>query len=462
RKNCGLECTKMDGCIEPRKLDFMFHQNGIHSMKNINSFAYPLFVVLVLFSTLSLSTLSLSTLSPSTTSLNAQEWARFRGTNGEGFGKGKFPAKFTEADYNWKTKLPGIGHSSPVVWGDKIFLISADQASATRYILCHSTKNGKQLWKREYKSSPHHLHSRSSYASCTPAVDADHVYVAWSTPEKTTLLALDHEGKDVWDLDLGPWVSQHGFGTSPLLYKDMVILNNSQQEQELKEGEQAGKSFVMAFDRATGQERWRKARQSVRVCYSVPMIMKREGQSDELICCNTGDGVYSLNPMNGDLNWEMEPFAMRTVASPITAGGLIIGSTGSGGGGNYLVAVRPNDKIVYKIDKLAPYVPTPVAKGDIVFLWYDKGMVTCIDAKDGKVHWRERVGGGFSGSPVLADDKIYCIDEAGTVVVLAASTEYKLLARNELGEDSRSTPAISDGRMYLRTYSHLISIGDGS
>jgi len=394
--------------------------------------------------------------------LNAQEWARFRGTNGQGIGKGKFPAEFSAKDYNWKVKLPGIGHSSPVVWSDKIFLLSADTETARRYVLCHSTKTGQQLWKREYKSSPHHLHARSSYASCTPAVDADHVYLAWSTPEKTSLLALDHDGKDVWELDLGRWVSQHGFGTSPLLYKDMVIISNSQQEQELKEGKTPGKSFVMAFDRATGKERWRTSRKSVRVCYPVPMIMKKEGQPDELICYNTGNGFYSLNPLNGDLNWELAPFAMRTVASPIIAGGLILGSTGSGGGGNYLVAIRPNDKVVYKIDKQAPYVPTPVAKGDIVFVWYDKGIVTCIDAKDGKIHWRERVGGGFSGSPVLVDDKVYCINEAGTVIVLAASTKYKLLAKNDLGEDSRSTPAISDGRMYLRTYSHLISIGDGS
>ena len=412
-------------------------------MKNINAVFPLLFLVLV----------------GMTSSVGGQEWTRFRGPNGEGIGKGKFPAKFSESDYNWKVKLPGIGHSSPVVWGDKVFLLSADPKNATRFVLCYSTKNGEQLWRREYRSTPHHLHPRSSFASCTPAVDADHIYLAWSTPKKTTLLALDHDGKNVWDLDVGPWVSQHGFGTSPLLYKDMVIINNSQQEQQLKEGQKPGKSLVMAFDRATGQERWSTSRESVRVCYSVPMIMETEGQPDQLICCNTGNGVYSLNPLNGDLNWEMSAFKMRTVASPIMSNGLIFGSTGSGGGGNYIVAVRPNDKIVYTIDKQAPYVPTPVAKDGIVFLWYDKGIVTCIDANDGKIHWRERIGGGFSGSPVLVDDKVYCIDEAGTVVVLAASKEYKLLARNDLGEDSRSTPAISGGRMYLRTYSHLISLG---
>ena len=143
----------------------------------------------------------------------------------------------------------------------------------------------------------------------------------------------------------------------------------------------------------------------------------------------------------------------------------MFGSTGSGGGGNYIVAVRPgkNPEVVYKYENAdefkAPYVPTPVTHGDMLFLVYDKGFMSCLNAPDGKFHWKQRTGGAFSGSPVRVRDKIYCIDERGVVWVIAAAKEYKLLAKNDLGDPSRSTPAISGGRMFLRTYHHLISVG---
>ena len=395
----------------------------------------------------------------------AQEWTRFRGPNGTGIGKGdSIPARWSPADYNWKIDLPGIGHSSPVVWGDKIFLLSADPENATRYVLCIRAADGKTLWTRTFESESHHLHTRSSFASCTPTVDAERVYVAWSTPAKTTFIALDHSGKTVWDIDLGTWQSQHGFGTSPILYKDLVILFNSQQANQLKPGEKPGRSFMMAFDKKTGDERWRRQRKSVNVCYSVPCIYTPAGGADELICCSTGNGIFSLDPLTGEENWSVDTFTMRTVASPIIAGGHIFGSTGSGGGGNYVVAIKPGKEAeeAFRVPRQANYVPTPVTKGDLVFLWYDKGVVTCIDAKTGEQHWQQRVGTAFSGSPVRVGDRMYCINEDGVVIVIAADKEYKLLAENPLGEPSRSTPAVSGGRLYLRTYSQLFSIGGKS
>jgi len=159
-------------------------------------------------------------------------------------------------------------------------------------------------------------------------------------------------------------------------------------------------------------------------------------------------------------------FDKRTVSSPVLAGGLIMGTCGSGAGGNYVAAVRPPDggdsatpELVYKIDKSAPYVPTPVAKGDLVFLWSDQGVATCIRAASGEVVWRERVGGNFSGSPVIVSDHIYCISDDGEVVVLAAAPEYSLVSRQPLGEECRSVPAVAAGVMYLRTCSHLFSLG---
>ncbi len=395
----------------------------------------------------------------------AQEWTRFHGPNGQGVNETvDIPSEFTPDDFNWKTKLPGIGHSCPVLWGERVFLLSADPETAERYMLCINAADGEIIWNRNYPSTPHHLHSRSSFASCTPAVDAKQVYVAWSTPKQTTLKSFSHDGQELWSKNLGPWVSQHGFGTSPILYHDLVILSNSQQAARLKEGQKPGKSFLMAFNRTTGDLVWSTPRASVNVCYSAPCIYRSPGRADQIINTSTGDGIYSVDPKTGEQNWQIKVFRMRTVSSPVLAGGLIFGSTGSGGGGNYVVAIKPGEtpEEVYRVTTQAPYVPTSVAKGDLLFLWYDKGIVTCIDAPTGKVHWRKRLGGGFSASPVRAANKIFCVSDDGVVHVLAAEKEFKLLGKNPLGEDSRSTPAIAGGRMYFRTYSHLISVGGKS
>ena len=409
---------------------------------------------------------ALAMLFASASAASAQEWTRFRGPNGAGQSEAAgIPAEFGEADFNWRVELPGIGHASPVIWEDKVFLLSADPVNATRYVICLNAVDGSRAWMREFPSTVHPLHSRSSFASSTPAVDAEHVYAAWSSPEKTTLICLDHGGETVWEIDLGRWVSQHGFGTSPVLYRDMVILFNSQDDAEkLPPGEMGGESHMMAFDRATGKELWRTPMTSKIVSYSVPCIFESPEGQPEIVCCSTAEGIFALDPENGKMKWSFAPFTMRTVSSPVIAAGLIFGSNGSGGGGNYVAAVRPGAngapaELAYKFDRQANYVPTTLAHGDLLYLWSDKGIVSCIDAKDGNVHWQERVGGGYSGSPIRVRDRLYCMSDEGDCVVLAAGKEYKLLARNPLGQESRSTPAVSGNRLYLRTFSHLISVG---
>lgn len=393
----------------------------------------------------------------------AQEWTRFRGPNGTGESEAQtVPGSWTEADYNWKTKLPGIGHSSPVIWGERVFLLSADPDNATRHLLCLNAADGKIAWRKDYPSTTHHLHTRSSYASCTPAVDADRVYVAWSAPESTTLKAFSHQGDELWSIDLGTWISQHGFGTSPIVYGESVIVTSSQEPSKLKDVPDPQHSFVVAVDRSTGAIRWKTPRKIDTASYSVPCVYQPEGGRPEILCCSTAEGIFSLDPETGIENWSLPVFTMRTVSSPVlTKPGLVIGTTGSGGGGNYLVALRPGKKpeVAYEVKQQAPYVPTPVCRGDLMFLWSDKGFVTCVDAATGKPYWQQRIGGNYSGSPVRVGDKVYCIDDDGVVVVLAAEKEFKEIGRHPLGEGSRSTPAVAGGRMYLRTYSHLVSIG---
>lgn len=394
------------------------------------------------------------------TAAPAQEWTRFRGPNGSGVSDATVPAEWSEKNLCFHVALPGIGHSSPVLWGDKIFLTSAFEDTATRLVICLRADDGQIVWQRKFPSSLHKKHDFNSFASSTPCVDSDLVYCCWSTPDEYTLLALDHDGRDVWRKNLGPFVSQHSCGVSPVVYEDLIVLGNDQGDENHQ-----GTSSLLAVDRHTGELRWKLDRRTATVAYSTPCVYQSEGGETELIFNSESHGITSIDPANGRVNWELGVFSKRSVSSPIIAGGLIFGSCGSGGGGNYLVALRPPEnqgaspEIAYKIESSAPYVPTPVALGDLVFLWSDNGIVTCARASSGKTLWQKRVGGNYHGSPICAGGRLYCIRDDGEVTVVAAAEKYELLGRNQLGEESRSTPAVAHGRLYLRSCAHLVSVG---
>jgi outer membrane protein assembly factor BamB len=389
---------------------------------------------------------------------SAQEWTRFRGPNGSGVSSATtIPVRWTEKEYNWKVKLPGVGHSSPVLWGERIFITSGDEQSGKRLVFCLRAKDGGQIWSREFPGERHGKHTDNSFASATPAVDERHLYLSWATPKEYLVMALDHDGKEVWRVDLGPFKSGHGFGSSPIVHEAMVILSNDQD----------GQSSLLALDRASGKERWKVARQS-KASYATPCIFQPKDRPPELIFTSWEHGITSIDPKTGRKNWESDIFSKghteSPIASPIVAGDLVLGTCGWLGVKKEVVAVRPlapADKrdAVYRLDRSAPLVPTPLVKDDLLFLWSDEGHVSCADVKTGEVHWRERVPGAYYGSPVWASDKLYCMSRDGDLLVLAASKKYEQLARNPLGEGSHSTPAIAGGRMYLRTFSHLISIG---
>lgn len=388
----------------------------------------------------------------------SQEWTRFRGPNGSAQSEAKIATTWGPDDYVWTVDLPGIGHSSPVIWKDRLFIQSAAE-DGTQLVICLNADTGEKIWTKPFASSPYHIHARNSLASSTPTVDEQSVYVSFATPERISLFALSHEGEVQWKRDdLGPYLSQHGYGSSPVLFGDLLILSNLQMPG--KDGD-TSRSAVMAFHRSTGDRVWSTPRVSGKASYSVP-CMRETPNGNELLLCSTTHGMFGLDLESGQPTWAVkDAFSMRTVSSPTIVGDIVFGSTGSGGGGNYVVAIDLQTKTIkYKIEQQAPYVPTPVAHGDLVFLWYDKGIVRCIDANSGETHWRERVGGNYSGSPVRAGDHLYCIAENGEVVVLAAAEQFKLLGKSALGEDSRSTPAVANGKMYLRTYSMLFCVGN--
>ena len=394
---------------------------------------------------------------------DAQEWSRFRGKNGTGVSDAKtIPTTWTNDDLNWKTELPGSGHSSPVVYGNLIFLLSGNPENGNKFVVCVDATDGKIKWKKEFEANKYRFHRLNSYNSSTPAVDKERVYVSWSDKSSTKLLAFTHAGEKVWEKELGTWVGQHGFAASPIVYQNNVIISNSQQKNQLRPGEKPGQSVVYAFDGKTGKQVWKSERVTARVSYSVPCIYKNAKGEDELVCCNTAEGIYSLNPKNGERNWAYEQaFDKRTVASPIVANGLILGSCGSGGGGNFIVAVEPgkNPSKKYTVDRNANYVPTPVATRGMVFLVSDKGIASCVAAGTGKVVWRERLDGDYWASPICIDGRIFAINAAGKVTVFAADDNFKELGESDLGGKCHATPAVANGKLILRTESHLMSVG---
>lgn len=405
----------------------------------------------------------------STVQAAESEWSRFRGPNGSGISEAvTVPATWTVQDYNWKVKLPGIGHSSPVVWGGRVFITSADPQTAKRFILCLSSTDGRVLWQREYASQIYQQHRDNCYATATPAVNAAGVVVTWSTPRQVLLLALDLDGNEIWCRDLGPFVAQSGSGISPILHDDLVVLANDQDDLKLDPNEkskEAGLSFIIVVDRKTGQTRWQVPRPTTFGAFGTPCVRQTEDGQQELIFVSIARGVTGVDPRTGRINWELDlKLRGRTVASPVLGAGLVFAGAGWSTSGERCIAVRPGSreqlpKTAYEVRHATPMVPTPLVKGDWLFLWSDDGIVSCLKATNGEVLWRERVGGEFYGSPVWVNGRLYCIAKNGDVVVLAAADKFEIVSRVPLGEASFATPAVADGVMYLRTRSQLFSLG---
>ena len=404
-----------------------------------------------------------------------ENWPRFRGPNGTGISPATtVPATWTKDDYTWTVDLPGMGHASPVVWGKRLFVTCGDPKSATRSILCLSTGTGRALWQRDYPSKTHRMHRDNSYATATPAVDAAGMVAVWSTPEEVALLALDNEGREVWRRGIGPYVSGHGSGASPILVDGLVVLANDQEDPRALPSMygpnptmEPGKSFLIALDRTTGEPRWTLDRRTHLAAYSTPCIARSLEGRPEVILSSTAHGVTGVDAATGTVNWEMaDIFKDRCVGSPVLADGLAIAGYGTGTRGVRMVAVRPGSRakgieatLAYDLTRPVPLVPTPLVKDGRLYLWGDDGRVACLVASTGKAIWQERLPGWFYGSPVWVAGRLYCISRKGDVVVLAAADTYKLLFRLPLGDPSYATPAVASGVMYLRTQSRLFALG---
>jgi len=390
-----------------------------------------------------------------TNSVSAENWSRFRGDNGVGISDQKgIPTSWSDGNYKWNIELPGVGHAAPIIWGDNLFVTAATDRGFIRRLLCLNPATGKEKWTREIPMSDSHKHSKSSWASSTPVTDGKLVYVAFADIERYLVSAYDFDGNLTWRRSLGEYESQHNLGVSLFLFDGMLICPNDQK----------GPSRVVALDAATGKTRWSTVRDHRKTSYATPIVVPDKDGKPQLICVSGNMGITSLNPYTGVMNWQGQSFPLRTVASPVYGNGLLIASCGQGGRwGVQQMAVSLNGdldedgraKIVWERKKIIPYVPTPVVYEGHLYEWSDEGICACVDLDTGKDIWVKRLGGNYSGSPICIDGKLYCIAEDGEVVVIAASPEFKELGRTQLGDPSHSTPAVANGRLFLRSFHRL-------
>jgi outer membrane protein assembly factor BamB len=387
-----------------------------------------------------------------------QEWTRFRGPDGTGIGRGdSIPVSFTEADYLWKIKLPGPGHSSPVLWGDRIFLTCAHDDREEREVVCLDARSGKTLWSTTMPFTPYRHNRRNSFAASTPAVDAERVYVNWISGGTFVALALDHAGNKLWRREMGEFKARHGAGASPIALDGLMIVGNDNMET----------SFLAGLDGKTGNTVWQIKRNSKMTSYVTPAIYRPKGGSPEAVFVSEANGMTGIDPASGEKKWESEKlFTLKSVASPVVAGSVIFATAGAGGAGRQSAAVRPGDAlagrgpmVAWKLDRDLPYVPTPIAIGEHLYVLSEAGVMTCVVAATGKQVWQEDLDDDFYASPVYVDGRIYLVTRGGEVIVLQLGAEYRLLGKSKLPERTDATPAIANGRMYIRTLNHLICIG---
>ncbi|HEY5884851.1 MAG TPA: PQQ-binding-like beta-propeller repeat protein [Pyrinomonadaceae bacterium] len=415
-------------------------------------------------------------------------WPQWRGPDGRGVSEEKgLPEEWTNAkNVKWKTPISGRGHSSPIIWGKKIFLTTSvdgetvpgrtpgvthklsdgsdfvhpDAVGAnlkhTFKVVCLDRATGKILWERVAYEGPVHdsRHKKASFASSTPATDGKYVFAFFGSEG---LYAYDFNGKLLWKQDLGKLgTASVGYGVSPILYKDLVIMQCD---------ESGMKSFVAAFNKKTGQEMWRVDRK-VDVTWTSPVLV-RAGNRMELVTA-AAEAIIAYDPLTGKELWRHKGLESNAVPTPVVYNDLVVVTSGypkkialalkAGGNGD----VTGGKQLVWTYNKGTAYVPSPIAYGEYVYLMTGNGSITALNAKTGKVSYeaaRVPKPATFMASPVAFEDKILLTSEEGDTFVLRAGPKHEVLRTNSLGEPVYASPAIAGGNIFIRGEKHLYAIG---
>ena len=388
----------------------------------------------------------------------AENWPAWRGPRGDGTSLEKNVPVTWSGTKNvvWKTAVPGKGHASPIVWEDRIFLVTALKDKAQRLLLCLDRKSGKILWQRMIIESPsERIHKFNSYASSTPLTDGRKVYVSFLDRDRMFVDAYDFDGEKIWSVRPGVFASMHGYCSSPILWKDKIIVN----------GDHDGPAYIVALDRYTGKTIWKTPRPNNTRSYCAPIIRHIDGRNQMVL--SGSKCVASYDPDTGKQHWIIDGPTEQYVASLVYNGEFLFMTCGFPE--LYMQLICPNGRgnvtkthVVWQTDKDCSYVPSPIASGPYFLVVSDAGVATCIDAAKGGSLWRERLRGRHSASLVSANGLVYFLSDKGVMTVVKPGAEFKVVARNELGEETNASPAISRGQMFLRGDKHLFCIGSTS
>lgn len=385
------------------------------------------------------------------------DWPWWRGPARDGVSaETDLPIQWTSSkNVLWKSPVPGRGHSSPSVWGDRVFLTTADEQSRQQIVLCYDRNSGRELWRRvAFSSGLMRKHSKNSYASGTPACDGRRVYAAMINDGALRVVAVDWDGKISWRRAAGDFTSEHGYGSAPVLYRSLVIVL----------GDNLSGSFLAALDRETGNVVWRTARPTTgrHGSYATPVVAKVAGIDQLLV---TGMGVTSsYDPATGALIWECAGPAEVTANTVAFSDELVFASGGFPE--NEILAIRGSGTgdvtgthVAWRAQQGMTYVPSPVYHDGRLYIVNDDGIVSCYKADDGEQLWQNRLSGAFSASPVLAGGHFYATNEDGVTFVFKTEPEFEIVAANDLGGGGMASPVICGRQIFLRTGRGLYCIG---
>lgn len=400
--------------------------------------------------------MAMGLLAHSAATAKAEAWPCWRGPRGDGTSiETNVATNWDPAGALWKTELPGKGHASAIVWGDRVFTVTGLIETKDRALLCLDRETGKILWQRSVVTGPlEKLHKENSYASGTPATDGQRVYVTFRVGDDIVVGAHDFDdGRQLWLVRVGTHEGGWGFSNEPVLYKDMVIVD----------GDSKGDSFLIALGREDGKTRWRIKRTNKGISYSAPLIRRMAGRI-QLIQC--GDRcVASFDPDTGEQIWQVDGPSQENVATPVyseKAGLVFISSSWPK---QEIFAIRPDGKgnvtnthVVWRDTDGAPYVPSMIVAGDYLLSISNSGVAFCYEAATGKVFWQEKFG-KHHASPVLVDGLVFFINDDGQMNVVKPGEKFDRVAQYELGESCYASPAISDGQVFLRGFEHMFCFG---
>ena len=402
---------------------------------------------------------------------NAENWPQFRGPNSEGrSSENGVPLSWSaKENIAWKTPLPGESWSSPIVWQDTLFVTTATDEGKSCHVLALDRRTGKIIWDREaFQQSLGRKEGRNTYATSTPATDGERVYACFFDG---SLAALDIAGKLVWTNRSYPFYSQHGLGTSPILHGDLLIMardgSSAGEDKGLGWQRPWDQAFLIALDTRSGKERWKGRRGLSRISHCVPTIWTAPDGLAQVIS-EAGDVVQGFDVRTGERQWSSQVIGEGKVPSTVIGGGVVF-TAGGWGGRESIKAFKlggqgelGTNNLLWEQKGIMPKVPSMLYLKGLLFAITDTGTASGIKTDTGEILWKEKLPGNYSASPIAAERRIYFTSDSGETTVVGAAPDFRVLARNPIGEKVQASLAVSQGQIFIRTERNLFAIGANS